>query len=576
VAASGGEAEQAYRVTALTEPEDTEELTILIAGEAPESLNPWRDPSDLELILFPRAIRRNPESLEWEPWMAESWQVAEDRRSVEATIRDGSLWSDGEAVTAADWVLAANRYFNDPGLRTPYRDAPEYAGLEPRWEAVGELRFRIHVARATDEKTLLSLLYLPPLPPSLHGGAKDRLRESRELNALWRLSSHSRPEEINDLLALLASAGAYELDTLEVGGAGELFTRLRRRSGHREPEVGVPAADSVSIRYVPLDRYVDMEPRELPTPPDLIYVADSGGGRKELAAPQTPPEEYRLLLAGSDLTPALLLLSPRLQRRGELVDIARSVAEEYVRERGLLPRYVPPPLDGERLFASGAENDGSRRTEGGDSGVEAGSLGDDAPSATESLRFLLPLEEPHLGYAESFREAAGERGFEVSLEPVASDELATALLAGEQWGLMLLEIREPFDPLLGDPFLGNALPLTGEWSRPASGLPPRSLSATPFSSAELGSGEFPAEELAPTVIRLWRNVAASPREADRSRGATVLERLWVEYQPWLYLYDEERRHFVRRGVENVILRHLPGAELGTVLPYIYRRSGGAR
>lgn len=569
------------RVTALTDAEETEALSLLVVGPMPESLNPWRDPSELELLLFPRAIRRNPETLDWEPWMAESWKFGEDGLSVEATVRDGAQWSDGRAVTASDWVAAGNRYFSDPGLRTPHRDAPEYAGLEPRWEAVDELRFRIRLARPADESTLLSLLYLPPLPPSILSrggtGAGGEI-PPQELNALWRVSALTGSPGSSGLAEAIPSAGPYELLALESNGRGRVTARLRRRREYRDPRIGTAASRNLTFRYTSRDEALDLARRQEAAQPDLVYFTPPSGSEVGMPLPEDPPPGYRLLLAGADLTPAILLLRQELEGRDELADLAREVAQEYARERGLIPRSYPAVTEVERLFPDGSRPDGGEGAgaPGGTSGA-ATSAGGDASEGSESLRLLLPEEESHLGFAAALRGAAGEHGITLEPESRTAGELATALLAGEGWDLMLLEVREPFDALLGDPLLGNALPVTGDWSRPASGVPARSFSVDPFSSGELsaiGSRELRSEELAPYLIRLWRNVATSLREADRRRAAAVLRSLWDSYQPWIYLYDELREHYAREGVENLIFRHLPGAELGTVLPSVYRRTGG--
>lgn len=579
-----GEArEGALRVSALTEPRETQALSLLIAGPQPESLNPWRDPSDLELLLFPRAIRRNPETLDWEPWMAESWRFGEDGRSVEATIREGARWSDGRTLSAMDWVAAGNRYFSDPGLRTPYREVPEYAGLEPRWELMEELRFRIRLARPVDESTLLSLLYLPPLPSAAlsgEGAGEGGDVPSQELNALWRLSPPRSSPGASALVEEIPSAGPYELIALKSTESGGVTARLHRRPEYRDPRFGTAAARSVTVRYASREAALDLVGRQETAPPDLVYFASPSKRGGENGSRESPPSGYRLLLAGADLTPAILILRQGLSGREEFAQLVRTVAEEYARERGLVPRSYPVVAETVRLFPDSTLEGGGGGTPGSSSeAASSAERGAPTPETSEELRILLPEEETHLRFGEALRGAAGERGLSLSLEPHTAGELATKLLAGEGWDVMLLEVREPFDAILGEPLLGNALPVTGEWSRPASRVSARSLSVEPFGSSELsaiGTRELGSQELPSYLIRLWRNVATSPREADRRRAAGALRRLWESHQPWIYLYDEERIHYARRGVENLIFRHLPGAELGTVVPLVYHQAGGTR
>ena len=53
-------------------------------------------------------IRRDPYALsEWIPYMAESFEVSEDQTVFTFKIREGMTFSDGEAITADDWVTTS-------------------------------------------------------------------------------------------------------------------------------------------------------------------------------------------------------------------------------------------------------------------------------------------------------------------------------------------------------------------------------------------------------------------------------------------------------------------------------------
>lgn len=54
----------------------------------------------------------------WEPWAAESFEVSEDGLSITVKLRPGVVWSDGEAITAADY-MAAYTITMDPEVASP-------------------------------------------------------------------------------------------------------------------------------------------------------------------------------------------------------------------------------------------------------------------------------------------------------------------------------------------------------------------------------------------------------------------------------------------------------------------------
>jgi peptide/nickel transport system substrate-binding protein len=69
------------------------------------------------LLTLGRLVRVNRATQEVEPWLAERWEAAEDRRTFTLTLRDVA-WSDGEPFTAAD-VLFSFAAAYDPKVNSP-------------------------------------------------------------------------------------------------------------------------------------------------------------------------------------------------------------------------------------------------------------------------------------------------------------------------------------------------------------------------------------------------------------------------------------------------------------------------
>ena len=88
---------------------------------------------------------------------AESWEVSEDGLRYTFTIRDGECWSDGEPLTAEDYVFAFDRLF-DPETDSPY--AAEFLSISGALERLEGMETAVGVT-APDEQTVVFTLRQP-------------------------------------------------------------------------------------------------------------------------------------------------------------------------------------------------------------------------------------------------------------------------------------------------------------------------------------------------------------------------------------------------------------------------------
>lgn len=91
-------------------------LTPIIATDAYQSA--------VEGFVLESLITRDPNTFEWRPWIAKSWQVADDGLTITYDLRRDVVFSDGQPLTADDvvftyqWIM--NPDVNAPALRTYY------------------------------------------------------------------------------------------------------------------------------------------------------------------------------------------------------------------------------------------------------------------------------------------------------------------------------------------------------------------------------------------------------------------------------------------------------------------------
>ena len=95
------------------------------------------------------------------PAIAESSTVSEDGMTYTFTIREGVKWSNGDAVTANDFVFSWRRLV-DPEMASDYSFIGEVAGLKNASAIIaGEMATTELGVTATDEKTLVVTLEKP-------------------------------------------------------------------------------------------------------------------------------------------------------------------------------------------------------------------------------------------------------------------------------------------------------------------------------------------------------------------------------------------------------------------------------
>jgi len=82
-------------------------------GAEPQDLDPHTTTGvpehHLQMALFEGLVKLDGDTLEPIPGAASSWTVSDDGRTYTFTMRPGALWSNGDPVTAHDFVYAWQR-----------------------------------------------------------------------------------------------------------------------------------------------------------------------------------------------------------------------------------------------------------------------------------------------------------------------------------------------------------------------------------------------------------------------------------------------------------------------------------
>ena len=77
--------------------------------------------SHILMALLEGLVMRHPEGLDPLPAVAESWTISKDGKTYIFTLRENAIWSNGDQVTASDFVWAWERMLT-PSLGSKYPD----------------------------------------------------------------------------------------------------------------------------------------------------------------------------------------------------------------------------------------------------------------------------------------------------------------------------------------------------------------------------------------------------------------------------------------------------------------------
>ncbi len=140
-----------------------EQILIINLGAEPEGLDPHLITSvaafDVLRGLLEGLVSQNPKDLSPVPGVAERWEISEDGREYTFFLRSDARWSNGDPVTAEDFVFSFRRILS-PALGARYADML-FVAENAREFHEGKVDFSEVGFKAVDERTLRIRLAQP-------------------------------------------------------------------------------------------------------------------------------------------------------------------------------------------------------------------------------------------------------------------------------------------------------------------------------------------------------------------------------------------------------------------------------
>ncbi|MFP4644242.1 MAG: ABC transporter substrate-binding protein [Spirochaetales bacterium] len=517
-------------------------------------------------LLASGMVRRNQHDLEFEPAMAEDWEIADDERSVDFTLREGLEWSDGEPITAEDFVYSAE-IIQHPDVESNAKSSQRVGGEFAEWEAVDERTVRVSVP-----EVYAGLLTLSSIAPAPRHVLEPILEEEgfEEMNSLWGVDA-----DVEDI----PSSGAFVVSDYTPGQR----IILERNDNYWETDeegTQLPYLDEIEFAVVP-DQDTALQ-RFLAGEIDL-YGSGSAGFRGEDYAvlvdrqeeldvtlydigpdagtqfitfnqnPDSPVDDYKIeWFNNKDFRHALA----HLVDRETLID---NVAFGFgYPQYSFVPEVSP-------FYWEGAEDaafhyDPDRAAEILD---ELGWTDEDGDGYREDddgnrLSFRLQTNSDasaRVSIGESFAQEAEEVGIEVNFQPGDFNAIVGQLTGGYDWEAIVIGLTGGVDPITG----ANVYPSSGNLHM----IEPEQ--------------EEPRRDWEQEFDDIWAgehseyNANYTLDEDERAEGYQRLQEIWIEQVPWVYTYNAAVMAGVSNDYGNVYPQPIDDYNMTKTLHRVYQR-----
>ncbi len=509
-------------------------------------------------------LRRNQHSLEFEPAMAEGWEIADDDLSVTFTLRDDLRWSDGEPITAHDFVFSSE-IVTHPDVESNMTAGQMVGDEFAEWEALDDSTVRVSVGEVY--AGLLTLSGLPPAPRHvLEPILEDEGFEA--MNAHWGVDT--------DVDSIVGSGPFVVADY--VPGQRVILERNEYYWESDEAGTQLPYLDEVEFTVVPdndtaLQRFLAGE------------IDAYGSGSSSFRG-----EDYAVLVDRQDeLGVTLLDIGPAAstqfitfnqnpdspvddhviewmsthefrQAMAHLVDretLINNIAFGFgYPQYSFVPQFSPFYWEGSPDAAYHYDPD--RAADLLDEIGYVDQNGDGWRQDPDGNRISFRLQtnsdnSQRVGIGEAFAQEAAEVGVEVNFQPGDFNAIVGQLTGGFDWDAIIIGLTGSVDPISG----ANVYPSSGNLHM-----------IEPLQ-------EEPRRDWEREVDDVWfgrhpeYNANYTLDEDERAEGYRRLQEIWIEQIPWIYTFNPAVMAGVDSEFGNVMPQPINGYEITDILHRIY-------
>ena len=515
--------------------------------------------TDITSRLYSSAVRRNQMTLEWEPALAESWVISEDQKSITLTLRPNLVWSDGDDLTAEDFVFSVNEIYYHEDVETSARNAL-MVGSEPSvWELIDERTFKITLPSVY--AGIFEISSIAPAPMHILAPLVEE-QGAAAVNSFWGVDT--------DVTAI-PSSGPFVIAEYVPGER----VILRRNPHYYE-------RDDAGVRLPYIDEFVmviveDMDTQLAKFLAGELDLLEARGEDISVLLDRKAELDFELYSVGPAFStqfitfnqnpiegeedagiepPVLDWLSNTSFRQAMAHLIDRQTIVNNVYYGFAYPQYSFIPLVSPYYWADapmaafGFNPESAKELLNSIDYVDRDGDGWREDPAGNRIQLTLNTNSGNRqreAIGEIFTQEARAIGIDLTFEPEDFNSLVTKLVATYDWQMILIGLTGSIDPIGGQ----NVYPSTGN-----------------LHMIEPGQTS-PRREWEKIVDAAWEEANLTTDEEQRKRGFQKIQEQWIEQVPWAYTVNSAVIHAYKNTWGNLKPQSVDGYSWDGIIERVY-------
>ena len=515
--------------------------------------------TDITDRLFAGVVRRSQLTLEWEPALAERWEISEDQKTITLYLRSGLTWSDGDPITADEIVWSVNEIYKNEEVETSTRDALIVGDEFAEFELIDDLTYRIVLPSVY--AGIFEIASIGPMPRHIFEPLIEA-EGAAAVNSFWGVDTDvstivgNGPFLIADYVpsqrvVMTPNPNYYEqdewgqqlpyLDEFVIEFVEDQDTGLARFVAGETDAWGLRGEDyGVLVDKQEADNF-------------LIYNVGPASSTQFITFNQNPIDGDE---DGGIEPPALTWLSNKNFRQAMAHLIDRQTIINNIAFGFGYPQYsfvwTVSPYYWQGAADAAFKYDPERAKELLDSIDYVDRDGDGVREDPDGNKIELILNtnsgnDVREQIGELFSQEANAAGVDVTFKPEAFNELVTRLVSSFDWQMILIGLTGSVDPVGG----ANVYPSRGSLHM----MEPNQ--------------ESPRRDWEAAVDAAWDEANLTTDEEQRIRGFRKLQELWIEEVPWAYTFAPAVMHAYRNTVGNIKPHPLNGYGIRGIADRLY-------
>ena len=515
--------------------------------------------TDITDRLFAGVVRRSQLTLEWEPGLAERWEISADQKTITLHLRSGLVWSDGDPITADEIVWSVNEIYKNDEVETSIRDVLTVGGEFAEFELIDDLSYRIVLPSVY--AGIFEIASIGPVPRHIFEPLLEA-EGAAAVNSFWGVDTDvstivgNGPFLIGEYVpservVMVPNPHYYEqdewgqqlpyLDEFVIEFVEDLETALARFIAGESDAFGLRGKDYGAL----VDRQESDD--------FVIYNVGPASSTQFITFNQNPIESDE---DGGIEPPALTWLSNKSFRQAMAHLIDRQTIINNIAFGFGYPQYsfvwTVSPYYWKGSADAAFKYDPGRAKELLDSIDYIDRDGDGVREDADGNKIELILNtnsgnDVREQIGELFSQEAQAVGIDVTFKPEAFNELVTRLVASYDWQMILIGLTGSVDPVGG----ANVYPSSGSLHM----VEPNQ--------------ETPRRDWEVAVDAAWDEANLTTDEEQRIRGYRKLQQLWIEEVPWAYTFAPAVMHAFRNTVGNIKPHPLHGYAIRGLADRLY-------